>query len=90
VAFSKRPLLAAAVLGFALATLLRRRCCDVLQYLFYSTLPSGWATIITLLTIFSGTQLIFLGILGLYIGAIFDEVKGRPHYIIEEKINCGP
>jgi dolichol-phosphate mannosyltransferase len=40
-----------------------------------------------LLSIFSGTQLIFLGVIGQYIGAIFDEVKGRPHYLIEEKIN---
>jgi dolichol-phosphate mannosyltransferase len=90
VAFSKRPLLAAAVLGFALAAFgFCFAAVTVIQYLFYSTLPSGWATLVSLLTIFSGTQLIFLGILGLYIGAIFDEVKGRPHYIIEEKINCG-
>lgn len=36
---------------------------------------------------FSGIQLIFLGIIGEYIAAIFDEVKARPHYIIEEEIN---
>jgi hypothetical protein len=40
-----------------------------------------------LVSIFSGTQLIFLGILGEYIGAIFDEVKARPHYIVQEKVN---
>ena len=36
---------------------------------------------------FSGIQLIFLGILGEYLGAIFDQVKAMPYYIIEEKIN---
>ncbi len=50
-------------------------------------MPSGWATIVVLLSIFSGTQLIFLGIIGQYIGAIFDEVKRRPHYLVQEKIN---
>ena len=40
-----------------------------------------------LVTIFSGTQLIFMGIIGEYIGAIFDEVKARPHYLVEEAIN---
>ena len=34
--------------------------------------------------IFSGVQLIFIGILGEYIGKIYYEVKRRPHFIIEE------
>jgi len=90
VAFSKRPLLAAAVLGFGLAGFgFAFAVVTVAQFLFYSTLPSGWATLVILLTIFNGTQLISLGILGLYIGAIFDEVKARPHYIVEERIDGG-
>ncbi len=48
---------------------------------------SIWTTLTILISMFSGVQLIFLGILGEYIGAIFEEVKGRPHYIIEEKVN---
>ena len=90
VAFSKRPLLAAAILGFALAAFgFFFAAVTLIEYLFYRTLPSGWAALLSLLTILSGTQLIFLGIVGLYVGAIFDEVKGRPHYIIEQKVNCG-
>ena len=34
-------------------------------------------------------QLVFMGILGAYVSAIFDEVKGRPHYIVEEAIGSG-
>jgi hypothetical protein len=30
---------------------------------------------------------VFLGILGEYLGAVFDEVKARPHYIVEEQVN---
>lgn len=88
VSFSKRPLLAAAALGFALAGLgFLYAAVTVIQYFVTRALPSGWATLVILITIFSGTQLIFLGILGVYIGAIFDEVKARPHYIIAERIN---
>jgi dolichol-phosphate mannosyltransferase len=88
VAFSKRPLLAATLVGSTLAAFgFIYAVLTVIEYFWSRTLPSGWATLVILITIFSGTQLIFLGVLGVYIGAIFDEVKGRPHYIIEERLN---
>ena len=43
-----------------------------------------WAV---LLLLFSGVQLIVLGIMGTYIGGVYEEVKGRPRYIIEEEIS---
>jgi len=86
--FSKRPLRAAILvgLGFALSGLLLALV-TLVQYFSHSTLPSGWTTIVILIAGFSGIQLIFLGVIGEYIGAIFDEVKARPHYIVEERIN---
>jgi glycosyltransferase involved in cell wall biosynthesis len=88
VSFSKRPLQAAVGLGLLFAAFgFIYAFITVIQYLFYSQLPPGWATLVILLSIFNGTQLVFLGIIGEYIGAIFDEVKGRPHYIVEEEIN---
>ena len=42
---------------------------------------------ILLITYFSGFQIFLIGIIGDYIGRIFDEVKSRPLYIIDEKIN---
>jgi dolichol-phosphate mannosyltransferase len=72
-----------ALVGFAYGAV------TVVTYFTDRSLPSGYATIVTLLLLFSGVQLIFMGILGAYIGGIYDEVKKRPHYIIDEAINLG-
>lgn len=88
VSFSKKPLQAAIFVGIAFAGFgFIMAIITFIQYFNHISLPSGWATLIILLSIFSGVQLIFLGIIGEYIGGIFDEVKGRPRYIVEEKIN---
>ena len=86
--FSKRPLQAAIFVGFGFAFFaLALVFVTLFQYFHYSRLPSGWTTIVILVAGFNGIQLIFLGIIGEYIGAIFDEVKARPHYIVEDRIN---
>jgi len=86
--FSKRPLQAAIYVGFCFAFLaLLMTVVTVVQFLLYRSLPPGWATIVTVVSGLNGVQLIFLGILGEYVGAIFDEVKARPHYLVEEKVN---
>ena len=91
VSFSKTPLQAAVYFGFAFGALgLFYALATLAQFLLYRSFPSGWTTIIILISIFSGTQLVFLGILGEYLGAIFDEVKARPHYIVERRVNFPP
>lgn len=50
---------------------------------------TGWATLFTLVTLFGGLQMLFLGIIGEYVGQIFDEVKQRPRYIISRQIDPG-
>ncbi len=49
--------------------------------LFLARLPPGWASLAIIVLFFSGVQLLVLGILGEYIGRVFDEVKGRPIFI---------
>ncbi|MCD7740362.1 MAG: glycosyltransferase family 2 protein [Candidatus Gastranaerophilales bacterium] len=46
---------------------------------------SGWATIVAVLCFIGGVQILCIGIIGEYIGQLFQEVKSRPRYIIEEK-----
>jgi dolichol-phosphate mannosyltransferase len=88
VSFSRRPLQAAIYIGLLLATLgFAFGIFTVASYFASPDFPAGWATLSVLVTTFSGVQLIFLGVIGEYIGTIFDEVKRRPHYIVEDTIN---
>lgn len=46
----------------------------------------GWASIMVVTTFLGGTILMILGIIGEYLGRIYDEVKARPYYVINKKI----
>jgi dolichol-phosphate mannosyltransferase len=48
---------------------------------------SGWVTIFVSLWFISGIMIMIMGVIAIYIGSIFEEVKHRPSYIISEKIN---
>jgi glycosyltransferase involved in cell wall biosynthesis len=53
-----------------------------ISYLFGSTV-AGWTSIVLPMTFFSGANMIAIGLIGEYVGKIYEEVKGRPRYIIE-------
>ena len=61
----------------------------LLIHVFYETLNgnavAGWATITVCILFFGGVQMVFLGIIGEYIGRIFEEVKGRPLYLVAKE-----
>jgi glycosyltransferase involved in cell wall biosynthesis len=48
----------------------------------------GQASTLTLVLLLGGIQLIFLGIIGEYLGRIYDEVRGRPLYIVREVLEA--
>jgi polyisoprenyl-phosphate glycosyltransferase len=52
------------------------------------TVP-GWTTIMILVALGSSAQLLMMGILGEYIGRIYEQVKNRPLYVVAEEINLG-
>jgi dolichol-phosphate mannosyltransferase len=59
----------------------------IISKLLQTDIERGWASIMVAIAFFSGVQLLSLGIVGEYIARIYDETKGRPLYIIKEKIN---
>jgi polyisoprenyl-phosphate glycosyltransferase len=88
-AFSIVPLRAAAVLGagaiamsflFALYSLYAR---------FRMHSPQGFTALILAMTFFSGVNLFFLGVIGEYVGRVYEETKGRPHYVIHKIVKRG-
>jgi len=85
--FSTKPLQVGIFvgIGFALISFLFILFA-IIEYFINQSIPSGWTTLVVLLLLFSGIQLVILGIMGAYIGGIYEEVKGRPRYIIEEEI----
>ena len=61
----------------------------IVDTVIYGNAVSGWPTLTVALMLFSGIQLLSIGILGEYIGRIFTEVKQRPLYIITDDITGG-
>jgi len=59
----------------------------VIETFIYGNAVSGWPTLTVAIMFFSGVQLLSIGILGEYIGQIFNEVKQRPLYLISEDIS---
>lgn len=84
--FTAFPLRMIAVGGIGVATVaLLYAAWIIISTLIFGIQTPGWATIVTAITFFGGLQLFALGVVGEYIGRVFDEVKHRPHYIIDEE-----
>ncbi len=84
-AFSVKPLYLAAYLGFFFSFLSLLYIPYVIYAFLNHTEISGWASILMTVVFFGGIQLIILGILGIYMGKIFKQIKDRPNYIIRSK-----
>jgi dolichol-phosphate mannosyltransferase len=86
-AFSIVPLRAAAIVGLTAITLsslfaLYALYAKVIQH----RSPQGFTALILLITFLAGVNLFFLGVIGEYVGRIYEEVKGRPLYVVDRVI----
>ena len=89
VSFSNAPLRAALIIGFTVsgASLLYSLAVFILTLFGFVESQAGIPTIITALFFFGGVQLFFLGVLGEYISAIFNQVRRKPLVFERERIN---
>jgi dolichol-phosphate mannosyltransferase len=83
-AFSIVPLRAAALIGAAASGLSVLYAIYSLYVKFWLHSPQGFTALITAITFLSGINLFFLGIIGEYVGRVYEEAKGRPHYIVRK------
>jgi polyisoprenyl-phosphate glycosyltransferase len=82
--FSIHPLYAAAYLGFFISLASILYLPYVAYSYYYGHMISGWASVIVTIAFFGGLQLTILGIIGIYLGKLFMQAKGRPLYIVKE------
>lgn len=85
--FSVMPLRLASAVGAGLAFLsFIYGVWVVIDKMFFSESIPGWPTVVASMMFFAGVQLLFIGILGEYLARVYDEVKGRPSYIVAEVV----
>jgi dolichol-phosphate mannosyltransferase len=85
--FSHRPLQLATLLGFLISTLAFIAIPVVIVLRILGSYLPGFGSITIAVLLLGGIQLIAIGIIGEYVGRIYDEVKGRPLYLVRSRIN---
>jgi len=87
VSFSLAPIRLVTAIGFALVVF----CAGVLAWTLYvrfftSHHPQGWTSVIAVVLLLGGVQLLSLGVIGQYVARIFEEAKQRPLYLVDEVV----
>ncbi len=87
VSFSDRPLQLATLLGFLISTLAFVAIPVVVVLRIVGSYLPGFSSLTIAVLLLGGIQLIAIGIIGEYVGRIYDEVKGRPLYLVRSRRN---
>lgn len=89
--FSTVPLRVSSLLGLAISlTAITYSVVFLLYTLIFGRDLPGFPSLIVSIMFFSGVQLIVLGVLGEYVGRVYEEVKARPLYIVADEIGFSP
>jgi dolichol-phosphate mannosyltransferase len=85
--FSTAPIRLVTAIGFVLVVF----CFGVLVWSLYVRFftahhPQGWTSVIAVVLLLGGVQLLSLGVIGQYVARIFDETKQRPLYLVDEVV----
>ena len=73
-----------AVMGFAGAAYF------ILRKLFFARPIEGWTSLMVVMLVLAGIQMIMLGVIGEYVWRTLDETRGRPNYVVDESLNPAP
>ena len=85
---STRPLYIRILFGIIFAILsLISLFIMIFNYIYNGNISQGWTSIISIILAVSTIQFFLIGIIGFYVGSIFKEIKNRPRYLIQDKIN---
>jgi dolichol-phosphate mannosyltransferase len=88
IAHTNKPLRLVIRLGFAISALaFVAGAFLVVRFLVYGNQLAGWNSVIIAVAFLSGLNITILGVLGVYLGKVFDEVKRRPLYVVREASN---
>ena len=90
-AFSTVPIRAAAILGaLAIVAAIIFALYSVFAKVVLHQPTQGFTALTVLITFLSGVNLFFLGVIGEYVGRVYEEVKGRPLYVVSRVVRNGP
>jgi undecaprenyl-phosphate 4-deoxy-4-formamido-L-arabinose transferase len=78
------------MLGFLMAGFGFLFALEVIGEHFLYQQPMGWSSLMAALLVFSGTQLLVLGMAGEYIGRLYLTVNKKPQFVVKEVVRSGP
>jgi dolichol-phosphate mannosyltransferase len=89
-AFSVVPLMASMTIGWIMAAVgFAFFVYSIVGWLMHSTLP-GWTSLMAAIGLLGGMQFLMLGVIGAYLGRLYDQSKGRPLFLIRDIVGGGP